>query len=302
MRVLISGGTGFVGRPLCAYLLSQGHEVVVWSRTPQRALELLPEGCETVSEPEEATGIEAVINLAGENLGSGRWTAARKQRFLDSRLNVTRRLVDWMEGASVKTLISASAIGFYGARGDEVVSEDDTPSGAMQGNLDICSAWEAEAKRAESGGARVAIVRIGLVLHPEGGGLEQMLTPFKLGIGGPMGNGRQWWSWIHRYDLVRLFAHLLHKEDARGAFNGTAPNPLRQRDFAKVLGRVMRRPSFMPTPAFALKIALGPMAELLTQGQRVLPRRTQESGFTFEFPQLEGALRDLLNAQEKKAA
>lgn len=302
MRVLITGGTGFVGRPLCAYLLSQGHEVVVWSRTPQHALEKLPEGCETVAEPEQATDIDAAMNLAGENLGSGRWTAARKQRFLDSRLNVTRRLVDWMQGAGVRTLISASAIGFYGARGDEAVSEEDMPSGSMQGGLDICSAWEAEAKRAESFGARVAIVRIGLVLHPEGGGLQQMLMPFKLGVGGPMGNGRQWWSWIHRHDLVRLFVHLLNKQDAEGAFNGTAPNPLRQRDFAKVLGRVMRRPSFMPTPAFALKIALGPMAELLTQGQRVLPRRTQESGFTFEFPQLEGALRDLLEAPDKKVA
>lgn len=302
MRVLITGGTGFVGRPLCAYLLSQGHEVVVWSRTPQHALEKLPEGCETVAETEQATDIDAAINLAGENLGSGRWTAARKQRFLDSRLDVTRRLVDWMQGAGVRTLISASAIGFYGARGDEAVSEEDMPSGSMQGGLDICSAWEAEAKRAESFGARVAIVRIGLVLHPEGGGLQQMLLPFKLGIGGPMGNGRQWWSWIHRHDLVRLFVHLLNKQDAYGEFNGTAPNPLRQRDFAKVLGRVMRRPSFMPTPAFALRLALGPMAELLTQGQRVLPRRTQESGFTFEFPQLEGALRDLLEAPERKAA
>ena len=302
MRVLITGGTGFVGRPLCAHLLAQGHEVVVWSRTPQHALNLLPKGVATVAEPEDARGIDAAINLAGENLGSGRWTAARKQRFLDSRLDITRRLVDWMERAGVKTLISASAIGFYGARGDEVVSEDDMPSGAMQGGLDICSAWEAEAKRAAAFGARVAIVRIGLVLHPEGGGLQQMLLPFKLGIGGPMGSGKQWWSWIHRHDLVRLFTHLLETEDAAGEFNGTAPNPLRQRDFAKTLGRVMRRPSFMPTPAFALKIALGAMAELLTQGQRVLPRRTQESGFCFAYPELEGALRDLLQRPEKGAA
>lgn len=294
MRILISGGTGFIGVPLCGHLLSAGHEVVVWSRTPNRAKQNLPVGVVTVAEPEDAEGIEAVINLAGENLGAGRWTATRKQQFLDSRLQTTRKLVGWMQQAGVKTLVSASAIGFYGARGNEAVSEDDMPSGQMQGGLDICAAWEAEAKRAEAFGARVAIVRIGLVLHPEGGGLQQMLLPFKLCIGGPMGSGRQWWSWIHRHDLVRLFTHLVEDDNARGEFNGVAPNPLPQREFARTLGRVMRRPSFMPTPAFALKVALGDMAELLTEGQRVLPKRTLASGFAFQFPELEGALRDLL--------
>lgn len=293
MRILITGGTGFIGRPLTRHLMARQHEVVVWSRNPEAARQRLPDGAEVVGAPEEATGIDAAINLAGENLGSGRWTRARKQRFLQSRLHVTQRLVEAMRATGVQRLVSASAVGYYGVRGDEVVTEDDPPAPKLQGGLDICAAWEAEACRAEDYGAAVARVRIGLVLHPEGGGLQQMLTPFKLGIGGPMGSGKQWWSWIHRFDLVRLFAFLVENE-ATGAFNGTAPNPLRQRDFARVLGRVMGRPSFIPTPGFALKLALGDMAELLTEGQRVMPKRTQQAGFAFDFPELEGALRDLL--------
>ena len=294
MRILITGGTGFIGRPLTQHLMAREHEVVVWSRDPEAARAQLPDGAEVVGTPEEATGVDAAINLAGENLGSGRWTVKRKQRFLESRLNVTQRLTEALRTAGVQRLVSASAIGFYGARGDEIVTENDPPSAKLQGGLDICAAWEAEACRAEDFGARVARVRIGLVLHPEGGGLQQMLTPFKFGIGGPMGSGRQWWSWIHRHDLVQLFAFLVENDAASGAFNGTAPNPLTQRDFARTLGRVMGRPSFMPTPAFALKLALGDMAELLTTGQRVLPKRTQEAGFEFEYPELEPALRDLL--------
>lgn len=300
MRILITGGTGFIGRPLTQHLMARQHEVVVWSRNPEAARARLPDGAEVVGAPEEATGIDAAINLAGENLGSGRWTRARKQRFLQSRLHVTQRLVEAMRATGVQRLVSASAIGYYGARGDEVVTEDDPPAPKLQGGLDICAAWEAEACRAEDFGAAVARVRIGLVLHPEGGGLRQMLTPFKLGMGGPMGSGKQWWSWIHRFDLVRLFTFLVENE-VSGAFNGAAPNPLRQRDFARILGRVMGRPSFMPTPAFALKLALGDMAELLTEGQRVIPKRTQQAGFAFDFPELEGALRDLLGRPAQAA-
>lgn len=300
MRILITGGTGFIGRPLTRHLMARQHEVVVWSRDPEAARQRLPDGAEVVGAPEEATGIDAAINLAGENLGSGRWTRARKQRFLQSRLHVTQRLVEAMRATGVQRLVSASAVGYYGVRGDEVVTEDDPPAPKLQGGLDICAAWEAEACRAEDYGAAVARVRIGLVLHPEGGGLQQMLTPFKLGIGGPMGSGKQWWSWIHRFDLVRLFTFLVENE-VSGAFNGAAPNPLRQRDFARILGRVMGRPSFMPTPAFALKLALGDMAELLTEGQRVMPKRTQQAGFAFDFPELEGALRDLLGRPAQAA-
>lgn len=300
MRILITGGTGFIGQPLTQHLMARQHEVVVWSRDPEAARAQLPEDAEVVATPEEATGIDAAINLAGENLGAGRWTRARKQRFLESRLNVTQRLVEALRVAGVQRLVSASAIGYYGSRGDEIVIEDDPPAPKRQGGLDICAAWEAEACRAEDFGASVARVRIGLVLHPEGGGLQQMLLPFRFGIGGPMGSGKQWWSWIHRQDLVRLFAFLVENE-ATGAFNGTAPNPLTQRDFARTLGRVMGRPSFLPTPGFALKLALGDMAELLTEGQRVIPKRTQEAGFEFEYPQLEAALRDLLGRTAQAA-
>lgn len=300
MRILITGGTGFIGRPLTHHLMAREHGVVVWSRDPEAARAHLPDGVEVVGAPDEASGIDAAINLAGENLGSGRWTAKRKQRFVESRLHVTQRLLEWMRATGVPRLVSGSAIGYYGVRGDEIVTEDDPPAARLQGGLDLCAAWEAEAIRAEDFGVKVARVRIGLVLHPEGGGLQQMLTPFKLGIGGPMGSGRQWWSWIHRHDLARLFAFLAENE-ATGAFNGTAPNPLTQRDFARTLGRVMGRPSFMPTPGFALKLALGDMAELLTEGQRVMPKRTQEAGFAFEFPELEGALRDLLGRPAQAA-
>ncbi|MCK5771461.1 TIGR01777 family oxidoreductase [Algiphilus sp.] len=294
MRILITGGTGFIGVPLCRHLERAGHEVVVWSRDPDAARDRLPADVAAVGRPEDAGRVDAAVNLAGESLGDGRWNAARRRRIIESRIETTRRLVDWMAQAGVQHLVSASAIGYYGVRGDEPVSEDDPPASRLQGGLDVCAPWEAEARRAEEAGARVAIVRIGLVLHPEGGGLQQMLTPFRLGIGGPMGSGRQCWSWIHRHDLVRLFTFLLEHPEAHGVFNGTAPNPVSQRAFAQALGRVLRRPSFMPTPAFVLRAAFGDMAELLTEGQCVLPKRTEAAGFTFEHRELERALRDLL--------
>lgn len=294
MRVLVTGGTGFIGRPLCAHLVEHGHTPVVWSRRPTQARELLAAGSEVVADLDEAKDIAAAINLAGENLGSGRWNAARKQRFIDSRVDTTRALVEWMEGAGVGHLVSASGIGFYGICGDEEVSEDSQSSGLFQGGLDLCAAWEGEARRAERFGARIALVRTGLVLHPEGGGLQQMLLPYRLGLGGPIGSGRQWWSWIHRYDLVRLYTFLLEHPTASGEFNGVAPDPQRQRDFARCLGSVLKRPAFMPGPAFMFRLMFGEMAELLTTGQRVVPRRTLAAGFEFHFPELEGALRDLL--------
>jgi uncharacterized protein (TIGR01777 family) len=295
MHVLITGGTGFIGRALCLRLADAGHRLSVLTRDPSAAVRRLPPGTRVVAdlaEIEEA--VDGVVNLAGENLGSGRWTAVRRQRFLDSRVQLTRRLVDWMATRPPAVLVNGSAIGYYGVRGDEIVTEADPPGTVLQGGLDICSDWENEAMRAEAHGVRVCRLRIGLVLHPEGGGLQQMLLPFRLGLGGRMGSGTQWWSWIHRADLVAMIDFLLHQTDARGAYNGTAPEPARNHDFARTLASVLGRPAVMPTPAFALRLALGDMAELLTQGQRVVPARALEAGFEFRHPTLEGALRDLL--------
>mgnify|MGYP003582577688 CR=1 FL=1 len=295
MRVLITGGTGFIGQALCARLLQAGHTVSVLTRDPARARAQLP-GVDAIATLEEASGVEAVVNLAGEPLMAGRWNAERKAAFRASRIGTTQALIAWMarQAARPRVLVSGSAIGYYGPRDDVALDESAAPGDDFAARL--CLDWETEAMQAESLDVRTCRVRTGIVLGTEGGALAKMLPPFRMGVGGPMGDGRQWMSWIHRDDLVSLVQWLLERDQAGGAYNGTAPAPVTNRDFARALGKALHRPAVLPTPAFALTLGFGEMAQLLLTGQRVLPAHALAEGFTFRFPTLETALEDLLRS------
>ncbi len=293
MRVLITGATGFIGSYLTQLLLARGDEVGIVSRDPQRVRAVHPK-CEALAWPPDLSGFDGVINLAGESLFGKRWSAAQRARIKNSRIDSTKRLTDALANASPRpaVFINASAIGIYGDRGDELLGED----GELGDDYlsDVCASWEQAALRAEQQDVRTVLIRIGVVLGKGGGALDKMLLPFKLGLGGPMGSGKQWMSWIHIADLCGLFSKALDDEDMRGAFNGTAPTPVTNRDFAKALGKALGRPAFLPTPIPMLKLALGDVACLLSDSQRCSADKALAAGFEFEFPELGLALNDLL--------
>jgi uncharacterized protein (TIGR01777 family) len=301
MNILITGATGFVGRRLCEMLHQAGHTVRALSRDSVAAKQRVPllkevfpwNPLQELPPLQAFEGCDAVINLAGESI-AGRWTAPKKQLIRDSRVLGTKNLVNALAQLSSrpKVLISASAIGYYGDRGEETLTEDAAPGSDFLAQ--VCRDWENEALKAESLGMRVVRLRIGLVLGRGGGTLQALLPLFRVGLGGPLGSGRQWWSWIHRDDLCRLIVQILANENVSGPVNATAPQPVRQKKFAQVLGRVLKRPAFLPTPAFALKIVLGEFADGILASQRALPQRAQEMGYRFQFEELEGALREIL--------
>ena len=295
MHVLITGGTGFIGRALCPLLRDSGYDLTVLTRDPGRAADAVPDA-RLIERLDQADRIDAVVNLAGEPLAEGRWSDRRKEAFRRSRIGTTHDLLQWLDrqppAARPRVLVSGSAIGYYGPRDDTPLSEDASPGDDFGARL--CRDWEAAAVEAEALGVRVARVRIGVVLGGDGGALAKMLPPFKLGAGGPMGSGEQWMSWVHRSDLARLIQWLLETATAQGAYNGTAPEPARNREFARTLGKVLQRPAMLTTPALALKLMFGEMSSLLLTGQRVMPAKAQAEGFVFRHPALEGALRDVL--------
>jgi uncharacterized protein (TIGR01777 family) len=289
MRVVVAGGTGFIGRPLVSALLLRGDEVVVLSRSGSPHP---PSGAQVVRWSDEwraAVGrADAVVNLAGESIAAGRWSPARKRRILESRVLATRSLAGAM--AAGRVLVSASAVGYYGPRGDEPVTEADSAGSDFLS--EVCLAWEAEATRAAEAGARVVLPRFGLVLAGDGGALPRMALPFRLFAGGPLGGGRQWVPWIHRDDAVALLLLLLDRAEAQGPVNAVGPAPLRSRDFAAELGRALGRPSWLTAPAPLLRLALGEAADgLLLSGQRALPAKAQALGFRFRHPTARQALR-----------
>lgn len=298
MHVLVTGGSGFIGRPLCSSLLDCDHRVSVLTRSRDKARAALPSSVSCVERLDElSSAVDGCINLAGENLGAGRWTSARKRAFVDSRIRTTRYLVDFFAAQAQRpqVLVSGSAIGWYGARGDEPLSEDASPGAPDEFTVQLCSAWENEAQRAKALGMRVCCVRTGIVLERDGGSLAQMLLPFRLGLGGPIGDGRQWLSWIHRADLVALLIWLLTTPSASGVYNGTAPHPVTNRDFAGAMGRALRRPAVMPMPGPVLRILMGEMARIVLTGQRVLPQRALQQGFVYRYPELDSALAAILS-------
>ncbi len=306
MRILIAGGTGLIGRALIDLLLSDGHELVVLSRAPERAN--LPS--QVVVERWDARSaqgwgalveeVDAVVNLAGESIaGTGpipaRWTAARKRRILESRLLATQAIVEAIQQARSKpaVLVQGSAVGYYGGRKDDALLDEEAPPG-HDFLAEVAVQWEAASAPVETMGVRRALARTGLVLSNQGGSLPAIIRPFRVFLGGPLGDGSQWWPWIHIKDEVRALRFLLSHEEAQGAFNLVAPHPVTNREFSRVLGRVLHRPALLPTPAWVLRLALGEMSTLLLEGQRAVPKRLLDLGFAFEFPDLEGALRDLL--------
>ncbi len=295
MHVLVTGGTGFIGQPLCARLLASGHRVTVPSRQARRIAARMPQ-VRLVERLDQADPADAVINLAGEPLTGPRWTPALKQRLRQSRLDATRRLHDWIAAhpaqARPRVLVSGSAVGYYGDRGDTPLDEDAPPGEDFAATL--CRDWEAEALRIGALGPRVSLLRTGIVLGRDGGALARMLPAFRLGAGGRFGDGHHWMSWIHRDDLIALILWLLDDTHS-GPFNGTAPHPLSNRAFAQTLAHALHRPSLLPLPAAVLRLAFGEMADLLLVSQRVLPRRAQKAGFVFRFPTLPDALDDILH-------
>ncbi|ERJ20200.1 Cell division inhibitor protein [Salinisphaera shabanensis E1L3A] len=293
-KALVTGGTGFIGRHLCESLLADGWAVQVITRDTAAAAKVLPAGVVPVADIKTAAPADAVINLAGENLADGRWTEARKREMLESRLRITRELTEalgeWEDAPQV--LVSGSAVGYYGARGDDVLDESEPPGDEFQSEL--CVAWEQAARRAEAASIRVCRVRTGIVLGAEDGALAQMITPFKFGLGGHFGTGTQYMPWIHIRDEVRAIRFLIDKRDCSGAFNLTAPEPATNREFTTTLARVLHRPNFAWVPGPALKLMVGEMAHLLLTGQRAVPSALEKAGFTFEFRRLQPALEDLL--------
>jgi uncharacterized protein (TIGR01777 family) len=305
MRITVTGATGLIGSRLVASLRTRGDEVTVLSRDPESAQERLPGALEAVRwdllrEPAPSAalaGRDAVVHLAGENVAQ-RWTASAKRAIRESRVTGTRHLVQGIasleDSARPRALVSASAIGYYGAHDDEPIDEE-APAGA-DFLAQTCSAWEAEAVAAEQFGARVVRVRTGVVLNRDGGALGKMLTPFKLGVGGPVAGGRQYISWIHTDDLLGIVLAAIDSEQWRGPVNATAPQPQRNRDFSKALGRALHRPSLLPVPGAALRLLYGEMSEIVTTGARVLPVRALVLGYEFRHPQLDSALHAALGA------
>lgn len=299
MKILVTGATGFIGKALCKTLAADGHELVVLSRRPESA-EVAP-GAKAFGWNPEAdappvecwAGVEAVVHLAGEPVAAKRWTEEQKRRIRDSRVVGTRNLVRGMKATQVppKVFISGSAVGFYGNRGDEQVNERSAPGTGFF--PDICIAWEREARQAEELGARVVLVRIGVVLG-DGGMLEKILLPFRLGVGGVLGNGRQWFPWIHLDDMVGILRHALFNENVSGAINGVAPNSATNAEFTRALGAALHRPTIFPVPEFALRIVMGEMAIAALDSQRVYPSVALETGYEFRFPTLQPALDSLL--------
>jgi uncharacterized protein (TIGR01777 family) len=297
MKVAVTGGTGFLGRPLIGELIRQGHEVTVLARDPEAAKRSM--GNVSVERFDAAApgnavslaGQQAVVHLAGEPIGK-RWTEEQKVRVIRSRTEGTSAIVSAaMEAKTVKVLLSGSAIGYYGPHGDEVLTEVSPPGNDFLAR--VCVAWEAATAPAREAGIRTVNVRTGIVLHPEGGALSRMLAPFRLGVGGRLGTGTQYMSWIDRSDWVSLCAHCLNSPVLQGPVNFTAPHPVTNREFTRGLGDALHRPTPFPAPAFALKLALGEMAVMLLEGQRVLPERALATGFRFRFPTLGEALGNL---------
>jgi len=296
--VAIVGATGFLGRPLVAALLARGDAVTVLGRHPRPAG--FPPGVRSApydpnSElplPDVFEGADAVVNLAGETIG-GRWSEEKKRKIYHSRVGGTRHLVASLAACRVKPklLISASGAGYYGSRGDDILVESSPPGDDFLARLSID--WEREAETAADLGMRVVRLRQGIVLGKNGGALAAMLPPFKLGLGGPFGSGSQWWPWIHIEDDIALMLFALDHPEISGPVNAVSPGLVRNEAFAKALGAAIRRPAFLPAPAFALRVALGEFADSLLASQRVLPARAQEAGFSFQFENVEQALFDV---------
>lgn len=298
MKVLVTGASGFVGKRVVEQLLNKGDQVVVLTRNTVKAAIHLGKDCQyylwsdtTELPPEEAfEGVDAVINLMGEGIADKRWDEQQKKKIYDSRIIGTAKLVERIKGMAKKpsAFVSASGTGVYGNRGDEVLTEESSTASDFLAH--VCKDWEGEANKAKDLGLRVAILRTGVVLGKNGGALAKMLLPFKMGVGGPVGSGKQYMSWIHVDDLAAMYVHAVRDPSYSGVFNATAPNPVTSKEFARELGKAVHRPAVFPVPAFVLKTIFGEMSQVLLDGQKVLPKRAQANKFKFRYPIVEMAL------------
>ncbi|MHC5210969.1 MAG: TIGR01777 family oxidoreductase [Planctomycetota bacterium] len=293
MNVLVAGGTGFIGRRLVELLVERGDVVTVVSRDPSGARKSGPKGASHRGWLPSLDAYDAVVNLAGTNIFDRRWNAAVKQLIRDSRVQSTRRIVEAIRAAQSppRVLVNGSAVGYYGDRGAETLPDTATPGTDFMAQ--VCRAWEEEALRCP---VRTVLLRTGVVLGRDGGALKRMALPFKLGVGGPIGLGRQYFPWIHRDDLVGLILLALDNEDVHGPLNGVAPGTLRNAAFTRSLGRALHRPTLFPVPPLALRLAFGAVAQVLTASQRCIPEAAKRHGYEFRFPDIDGALAEILSA------
>jgi len=302
-RIIVTGATGFIGKALCFRLIEEKYDVVALSRSKEKGEKIFGTDATVVEwdgrSPDVwqdyANGAYAIVNLAGENIGSGRWTPKRKQSILQSRLDGGRAVAEAVKFAEKKPMvvIQASAIGYYGSRGGEIIDESSSPGEGFL--VDVVKKWEQSTKEVETQKIRRVIIRSGLVLGKEGGVFLRLVKPFRYFIGGHLGSGKQWFSWIHLEDEVKAILFLIEREDLSGVFNLTAPHQLIQKDFFYILGKIMKRPSWFPVPGFVLRLIFGEMAkDTLLSGQRVVPRRLIEAGYQFLYPQADLALNEIL--------
>ena len=297
MKILITGGTGFIGRILCHRLLDLDHELIVLSRRPEQVSKLCGDAVAAISNLDDLPtdeSIDAIINLSGEGIADARWTRRRKQKLLDSRIDITEQLIAYVAKAKHKLsiMISGSAVGYYGNNYDTEHDEiTDNPDDFAQ---QLCKKWEAAAEPVKDHGVRLCILRTGLVIGKDGGFVKRMLLPFKLGLGGRLGDGNQWMSWIHKDDLIAIIEMLLTSPDLEGNFNATAPEPVTTAEFSLCLAKNLNRPAIFPVPAIVLKLLLGEMSELLLGGQKVSPENLMEQNFRFQFESLDSALKAVL--------
>ena len=306
MKIVIAGGSGFIGSELIRRLLDSKHEVVLLSRNPEavhyqhnESISVVQWDGATVGEwAKYIDGVDVVINLSGENIAARRWRPKQKSRLISSRINSTRAILLSISKASKKPriLINASAVGYYGNFGNGDVAETQTKG---EGFLsDLCGQWEREALHAEKYGLRVVLLRIGIVLEPSGGALRKMLLPFQFFFGGPLGSGKQWFPWIHRGDVVNIIMYAIENDALSGGVNVSSPSPVTMKEFARSLGRVIGRPSWLPIPSLILKFMLGEMSEMLLGGRRIMPMKLLDNGFVFQYPDLDKALKSLMRKKD----
>jgi len=301
-KIIITGATGLIGRKLCSKLLEQGNEIRLFTRNPEAAKKVMRGAKKYIkwnyNNPEEwkdyLNETDSIVHLAGTNLGAKRWNYKFKKELLNSRIESTRQLVNTIKNCEdkPKSFITASAVGYYGDKGDEVLTEKSNPGKDFLSNL--CSEWEKEAEKIEDQNVRRVSLRIGLTLSNEGGVLKKFLPPFKIFLGGPLGNGKQWFPWIHIEDLINILIHTIKTESLQGPVNVASPGIVRMKEFAKTLGKILKRPSLIPVPKFAIRIATGELGKYAVMSQRVSIEKILNAGYKFKFEKLEDALWDLL--------
>ncbi|NOR43733.1 MAG: TIGR01777 family protein [Gammaproteobacteria bacterium] len=297
-RLLITGGSGFIGFRLVRVLFGQGYDVMVLTRYPEKTASRFNHAVSTIKQLDELDDtdvFDVVINLAGQGITDSRWTVGIKKQLRESRIVTTQKLIHYLQATEKKPecFISGSAIGYYGNQENKIV--DEQMHGDSSFSSKLCFDWEHEAQQAEVLGIRTCYLRTGIVLGKNGGALAKMLPAFKLGLGGAMGDGRQWMSWVHIDDLIGIMLHIINDKNIKGAVNGTAPNPVANKEFSSTLASVLKRPTFFTMPAFVLKLMLGEMAqELLLSGQRVMPKKILDAGYRFKYAELKDALREVV--------